>query len=998
MKNHKLCRRKTCTINSQSKKILWVMIILTGFLFLLCANSVSAFQFDNIKRDLILDKDTSEYGKIEIRNSVFGWEWFQLDKIMSLELKENTEQCPSTGCSAKQEIIMYEDGKLIDDIRFIDLETGTETNIKNYDIYVNGNLYNGEEVSGYSKGVKYDVELKGNLFAFQSVDWQIKSAGTDWIDDWAVWTGSLTNGTMAYWKFDEAAGTNVKDFTGNYDLTTNTPNWVSGLLGNALNFTQSGGTDYVAYNDTFLDRNMTDFSLSLWFKLDNWYNSTRTDNPYFFGKEDSAANRFEGGFHPASGKFFLLITGEGAGIKNMYSNATHWDEERWYHFVLVWDGGSNISLYFNGEQNHTIDYTGKLNTTTLTHDFMLGASSDHAKIWNGTIDETGVWDRILTVSEISDLYNAGVGISPADLTVTLNSPADDYGTIDKNITFNCTASSPALNISNISLYHNDTGTWTLNQTNSTTRKSNSTSIFYVDFQDYGSIEWNCYACDNESTCVYGNNRTVVIEKFTVESETHNATTYETARETFLISFGIAEDLEISLIQLVYNETNHTVSDIVKTATTINASKTIDIPVNVNDFINETRDFFFRLTYAGADVQETDLYYQNVSFANLQLCNATYSTEALNFTYYDELTSAEIDAAANATSIQTTFNYWIGSGDIYKNYSYNKLTNNAASQYKFCIFPAWQTFKTNMDLDYEAEAYAPRTYYLRNATLTNQTNEISLNLLTISDSVKFFITVLEGMVPFPNAIVTISKFFTGEGIYRTIGIRETDELGDFIEYLDLDKKYQYFIVRDGTSYGTIIKQASCTEAPCEITLQLEEATVDMWQGYYDTHAVSVAYTLFYNDTNKIVTYTFNDLTGLAQYFRLLVTQMSANQTGSTICDDSLYSTSGTLTCNMTGYDGDFRATSYIHRSPGRIVDFILFVISTIKDTLGATGILISLFIIVTVALVGSWNPAVGVILVAFSVFMMKILGFVAFGYTTVILIFILAVILAVKMKT
>ena len=1007
MKNHKICCRKTCIINPQSKKILLVMIMLIGFMFFLSVNLVSAFQFDNIKGNLILDKDTFEYGKVEIRNSVFGWEWFQLDKIMSLELKENTELCPAKGCLARQEIIMYEDGKLIDDVRFLDLETGEETNIRSYDIYVNGDLYNGEEVLGYSSGVKYDVELKGNLFPFQKVDWQVRSAGTDWINDWAAWNSSFTNGTVAYYKFDETSGNNADDWTGNYDLTTSNSNWTTGLINNGLSFVPQAITNR-AWNDSLMHKNQSDFTISLWFKLDADYGAgSPSYESLLRGAQYSSKDKLTVTFNKVSGVIYLSYEGEDGGPGELNTITDSWTKGDWYHYVVRWSfSDSNISVFVNGSVENSVAYAYSYNYTGLNDynfgfNFTFGGFPAGYISFNGTIDETGIWDRALSDSEISDLYNSGAGITPfrENITIVLNSPADDYDTINKNITFNCTALTTSLfNITNISLYHNETGTWTLNQTNSTTHRENSTSTFYVDFQGYGNFGWNCYACINDSTCAWGTNRTINLKQFSVKSEIHNATTYETARETFIINFDVAEELELSLVQLVYNGTNYTISDVITSATTFNISKTIDIPTNINAFENETKDFFFRLTYAGADVQETDTYYQNVSFINLQLCNTTYSTESLNFTYYDEITSTEINATANATSIQTTFNYWIGSGNIYKNYSYNNLTNHAASQYKFCIFPSNQTFKTNMDLDYEAEAYAPRTYYLRNATLTNQTNEIALNLLTTSDTVKFFISVLEGMVPFPNAIVTISKYFVGEGIYRTIGIRETDELGEFIEYLDLDKKYKYSIVREGTSYGTIIKQASCEEAPCEITLQLEEAAVDMWQGYYDVHATNVAYTLFYDDTTKIVTYTFNDLTGLAQYFRLLVTQMSANQTGATICDDSLYSTSGTLTCNMTGYTGDFRATSYIHRSPGRIVGFILFVISAIKDTLGATGILVSLFIIITVALVGSWNPAVGVILVAFSVFMMKILGFVAFGYTTVILIFILAVILAIKMKT
>ena len=1036
MKNHKLCRRETCIINPQSKKMMWVMIMFIGFMFFLSVNLISAFEFDNIKNV----KETfgkAGYRDIEIENA-FGLG----GKLWYGTLDTNTEQC-GRYCSATQTITLHKKGSLVDEIIFETLQkdkSWIEEPIISYKIYIKtgqesevvnehkiqcsktGELSkNGTAIKECSQVVDrsyikyndvweeyvlgtelesgiYEVKLDGEKISNKDVEWIYQTQGVT-LNEWAPWTGNpIFNNTIAYWNCDDSSGDLIDNVEGRLNMSKiNIPLSVPGIInnateGNGSNAWETGGLtvpDY--YNLT-----ETNWSINIWF------NKTRTGDYYMlWGWGDPGLFLF----YTTTGFFRVYFE-----TVDVYSTFTPKINQS-YMLTLTSDSTntSEKKLYVDGVYNEsltiaeTFDFQAYLQSPLVgDENFAILGTATGATGFKGWVDEIGIWNQSLTAAQVSELYNSGDGLPYTDvviLSVTLNSPEDNYNTIDKNVTFNCTAlATSSFNITNISLAHNESGTWTLNQTNSTTHRENSTSIFYVNFQDKGNIEWNCYACTNDSTCTYGTNRTLILTDFVVESETHNATTYETARETFLVSFDITEGLEISLVQLVYNGTNHTVSDIVRSATTFNISKAIDIPPNVNPFTNESRNFFFRLTYAGADVQETDTYYQNVTFTNLQLCNATYSTEALNFTYYDEITSTEITAAANATSIQTTFNYWIGSGSIYKNYSYNNLTNNAASQYKFCIFPIWQTFKVNMDLDYEAEAYSPRTYYLRNATLTNQTNEIALNLLTISDTVKFFISVLEGMTPFPNAIVTISKYFVGEGIYRTIGVRETDEVGEFIEYLDLDKKYKYSIVKDGVSYGTIIKQASCEEAPCEIILQLEEVVVDMWQGYYDANAENVAYTLFYNDTIKIVTYTFNDLTGLAQYFNLIVTQMSSNQTGATICDDSLYSTAGTLICNMTGYNGDFRATGYIHRSPGKVVDFILFVISTIKETLGATGILISLFLIVTVALIGSWNPAVGVILVAFSVFMMKILGFVAFGYTTVILIFILAVILAVKMKT
>ncbi len=825
----------------------------------------------------------------------------------------------------------------------------------------------------------------------------------------AVWSDSLKNGTIAYWRFDETSGTNVEDTLNNYPLTSNSSNWTTGLINNGLAF---NSTPYqAAYNEDLFTWNVTSdgFAISMWVKFDYTFNNTIATDVRLISKRWDSANWIDCYFSSANEELGCVVKGENTQyVLGLIDTGLGWIGGNWYHIVFMLDSANNnLSLWKNGSLIESEIMTTSIVNTTNEFDFGLGYGVvNPAKAGaNYTIDEASIHNRSLSISEISDLYNSGNGLSypTPHNQIDLISPLNDSSFSIDRINFTANYSIiESYNLTNATYYiYNSTGEIFNNSVIVDITGTLNSTTEQIDNFVLGDYEWNVLACYGNATfnnCSFADANYSFEVGIEFNSISYNNQTYETAKETFTASFTILAGSEISLAQLVYNGTNHTISNITVVGTILNLSRTIDISVNANDFTNETKDFFFRFTYAGDQIQETETYSQNISFINLQLCNATYPTTALNFTYYDVITNTEINSTANATNIQTTFNYWIGSGSAYKNYSYNNLTNNAASQYKFCIYPSNQTFFVDMDLNYEAEAYSPRTYYLRNASITNQTNEIALNLLTIIDSVKFFITVQEGMTPFPNAIITISKYFTGEGAYKTIGIRETDEVGKFIEYLDLDKRYKYSISRDGVSYGTIIKQASCEEAPCEITLQLEEAITDMWQGYYDTYAKNVAYTLFYNDTNKIVTYTFNDLTGLAQYFRLLVTQISSNQTGATICDESLYSTAGTLTCNMTGYGGDFRATGYIHRSPGLVVDFILFIISTIKDTLGAMGILVSLFIIITVALVGSWNPAVGVILVAFSVFMMKILGFVAFGYTTVILIFILAVILAVKMKT
>jgi len=179
--------------------------------------------------------------------------------------------------------------------------------------------------------------------------------------------------------------------------------------------------------------------------------------------------------------------------------------------------------------------------------------------------------------------------------------------------------------------------------------------------------------------------------------------------------------------------------------------------------------------------------------------------------------------------------------------------------------------------------------------------------------------------------------------------------------------------------------------------LPAAGTPHWQGYWDIFAQNIAYTLTYNDTTGIVTFTFTDLTGLAQWFRLVVDQSKYNVTAVTICDETMYTTFGTLTCNVSSYTGDFTAYTYVNRSPSKLIDYIKFVRQTMKDIFGQTGILIAFFIIITIGLVGAWNPAVGVALTALAIFACATMGFVALGQFAVISIIVLAVIIIIKMK-
>jgi hypothetical protein len=83
--------------------------------------------------------------------------------------------------------------------------------------------------------------------------------------------------------------------------------------------------------------------------------------------------------------------------------------------------------------------------------------------------------------------------------VTLKSPADGYTrTSDRTITFICSAYDN-INLINITLYTNRTGTFASESTNSSPANDTNTT-FIISHADNNEYIWNCYACDNISSC------------------------------------------------------------------------------------------------------------------------------------------------------------------------------------------------------------------------------------------------------------------------------------------------------------------------------------------------------------------------------------------------------------------------------------------------------------------------------------------------------------------
>lgn len=668
----------------------------------------------------------------------------------------------------------------------------------------------------------------------------------------------------------------------------------------------------------------------------------------------------------------------------------------WYFVVATYDG-TNIAVSINGGTPATA--TGS--RTSNVADVYIGATGSGGAQFTGTLDELRFYDNVLSQNEIIDLYQQrtilGSENNFGEIQTFLTSPANNDVSLNSQQNFSCYAQGTSLIIfDNITLYVWDYYS-NLVYKNTKTASSNYTAqSWIVDLPYDSTYYWNCYAIDTTAlnSAWALNNRTFIFKVLNVTSQEYNTQTFETSEETYVINFEKNADTTF-VPSFIYDDALYN-SDftIISQGNNYTYSKTLLVPIAVIDAQAKQFHWSFATNYNGTlQTINSSTQSQIVNQIKLKPCNGTYNITSLNFFTFDELTNLPLD-----TTFSGNFKIWKTSSAMKKTETFS-LTNN--TNHSFCIYPDFANLRYDAEIVYDATDYYSRTFSASNNSATNVSNEINLYLIDETEGIKFYVSVLKGFDIIDNAIVYISKYMPSESAYRQVAVDLTDGAGEFTEYFELDKDFNFIIVKDGSVVGSKILTSTCASSPCTMTIQLEEEGVNPFERYNELYAKNILYNLSYNPFSKMVQYTYLDLDGIAQQGRLEVDVINYNQS-MRICDVTNAGISGTLVCNLTTYtQGDFVARGYISKSPEKLVATLFGVLQAFWQMFaqgGKEGILFSMFIFVTIALIGSWNPAVGIAFGVVGLFAINFLRLMPFGLSTLIMIAILATILIIKMKT
>ena len=539
--------------------------------------------------------------------------------------------------------------------------------------------------------------------------------------------------------------------------------------------------------------------------------------------------------------------------------------------TFVSDPILNITLIINDIANETITNSTEDSNVSLQ---LTKSLSDGSYTWNCEgCDDSG------TCNNASTSFNVNVDANIPAVTINLPTPLINNGLENKSEELNW--SIIEVNLDSIWFDYNGTNITVfglVNETTFTLESSDNTNLtFYVN-DTSGSI-----------------NQTFVDWDYRVFelSNTFNKNTTEGNLESFSAKAILGSGLSIVATSLIYNGTSNVGSNsIFGGITTLSVSNVLVPSVDINSNVS----FFWSLLLS--DTAQVNLSIQNQTVFNLGVDNCTtFTKEIFNFTSVDEekqtvLGNATKEIAINffsADRSQVIFNI---SNTFFGNTTLICLNNNLTGS---------SSYSVDAIIKYTAPNYAIEYFNIVDFTLTNNTplESIILYSLNITDSTDFRFTFTgEDFLPVEDALVLIERQYIADNNFKTVELPKTDANGQTVLHLVRnDIIYNIIIMKDGEVLGRFENLiAFCddfTIGDCQIALNaIAEASAP---NFDEELGITFNGPPSYNDTTKIVSFDFISVDGTSKIIIMNVERRDVFGNTS-VCSNTLFSTSGTLFCN------------------------------------------------------------------------------------------------------
>ncbi len=228
----------------------------------------------------------------------------------------------------------------------------------------------------------------------------IAATGTEGIS-----SNGIASGTVGYWKLDETAGTTAYDFSGNGKNGTyvNTPASTTGKIGGALLF--NGTNQNVgSINTSALPSGTSAVSMFAWIKTST---TTRETAVSYGGSATGQAATLNVNEFAANGHFYIDFYG------NYLDSGVTVNDGLWHLVGFTLAGSTtSITMYVDGAA-----YSGTLGgipnilagtNMQIGRWVTAGAGDTSPYYFSGSIDEVKIYNRVLSATEVKNIYNAAI--------------------------------------------------------------------------------------------------------------------------------------------------------------------------------------------------------------------------------------------------------------------------------------------------------------------------------------------------------------------------------------------------------------------------------------------------------------------------------------------------------------------------------------------------------------------------------------------------------------
>ena len=219
-----------------------------------------------------------------------------------------------------------------------------------------------------------------------------------------IYSASITNGLISEWSWEN----NANDSQGTHHGTISGATFDTGISGQAVSI--DGNDDYVKMTSGPDLRGLTSLTMTSWVNSDpnsgqNYSRVIEIGNDA--GTSTAIVLDTNGG---TSGNYIGTVrvwvhtngSRKEVGTANNGDNYNY-NDGLWHHLAMTYDG-SQLKLYIDGVLTETGSATGSIDSEVGTligqHNFLSPTNSD---TFGGLIDETLVYNRALSATEISTL-------------------------------------------------------------------------------------------------------------------------------------------------------------------------------------------------------------------------------------------------------------------------------------------------------------------------------------------------------------------------------------------------------------------------------------------------------------------------------------------------------------------------------------------------------------------------------------------------------------------